>query len=413
MSLVDVDVIAKPGGIKGGDPKLNAFRKELERQEAYAKVFGVADEKLLIKDTINVYDMVTRIISGIGSRRIRRLRIYGHGSVDSVQVGPFQRTGGTVDDFVGGFRSAEDKKKGRRIEDVDKDKVLMVIELTVKSEEDGRVVGVERHLLNEPALKKLKDKFDPGGWVELHSCKVVGEGGSELIKALANYWLREVHASQNEQTVAGGLGFQGNVWIAKPGQKPFSKPPPQQKPSGAQYDPLQEATRRLQAGRAAISPMLPGTTYSDISTRKTYKVDDFGRHIQTGLLQGLASHGTGPTTQSFQARFNPLQEATRRLQAGQTNMAYKPNPETQRWLQGLATRYGAGSTTQTLQARYDPMKEATRRLQAGQTNMAYKPNPETQRWLQGLATRYGAGSTSQSFQARYDPMKAAVRKLMG
>ncbi|MBD2597442.1 LysM peptidoglycan-binding domain-containing protein [Nostoc spongiaeforme FACHB-130] len=33
-----------------------------------------------------------------------------------------------------------------------------------------------------------------------------------------------------------------------------------------------------------IKPMIAGATYSDIFTRKTYQVNAYGRHIQTGIV---------------------------------------------------------------------------------------------------------------------------------
>lgn len=100
-----------------------------------------------------------------------------------------------------------------------------------------------------------------------------------------------------------------------------------------------EAIRILPHKKAAVSPISRGTTYSDVRTRKTYEVNAFGRHMRTGSQQRLATrYGAGPTTQTFQTQYNPLQEAVRNLEAGPPAMAYKPEPATQRWLQGLATR---------------------------------------------------------------------------
>lgn len=135
----------------------------------------------------------------------------------------------------------------------------------------------------------------------------------------------------------------------------------------ARYDPLGKTVRGFQAWRTAISPTPPGATYTNIYTKRTYKVDTFGRHIQTGSFQVSATqtqYGARPTTQTFQTRYDPLGEAVRKLQPRPTAMAqrYTPQPATQRWLQGLAKQYGVGPTTQAFQARYNPMGEAVRRL---------------------------------------------------
>ena len=90
MGYVDVDVIAK-GGKK--DHALEAFQKELKNQAKLAKAFDVADEKKLIDDVTGVFNMVDRIVTAIGSRSIRRLRVFGHGSDSTVQIGPFTVTG--------------------------------------------------------------------------------------------------------------------------------------------------------------------------------------------------------------------------------------------------------------------------------------------------------------------------------
>jgi hypothetical protein len=75
-----------------------------------------------------------------------------------------------------------------------------------------------------------------------------------------------------------------------------------------------EPVHRLQTGSGAMSSMLPGTTYSDIHTGKTYRVDPFNRHIQTGVMQRFATQPRfGSTAQTFQARYNPMGEAVRRL----------------------------------------------------------------------------------------------------
>ena len=377
MGLVDVDVVAKPGK---KDLALQVFRTELERQEALAKVHGVSGEKKLVKDVVNVFDMVDRIIPQLGSMRIRRLRIFGHGSANTVQVGPFLRT----------FRQVSDVSQPQRIDQADLDKVIQIIK-TESRTLDGQVAKVEYNLLSEDYLKRLKGRFDPRGWVELHSCRIVGQDGKALIDGLAKLWQVEVQASEDKQYVGGGL--EGRVWIAKQKGKPFLKVSPQQKPSGANpsiqiflagHNPLREALRNLGAGRTAISPITPGTTYSDLSTRKTFKVDAMGGHVQTGSLMGLAAHRVDPTMHSFLARYDPLQEATRRLHAGRTAIS-SMSP---------GTTYSDLSTRKTFKV--DAMGG---HVQTGSPL--------------DLAAHRLASPTVHSFQARYDPLRAAVRKLGG
>lgn len=134
---------------------------------------------------------------------IRRLRIFGHGAIGCVQIGPFLYTG----------RRAEDVQRGQRIDQADLTQVISVTETEVRTK-DGQLVRREYGLTNEPYLRKLAGKFDPKGWVELHSCQIVGKNGQELIRALAKLWRVEVYASESKQIVGGGL--EGKVWKATP-----------------------------------------------------------------------------------------------------------------------------------------------------------------------------------------------------
>jgi hypothetical protein len=199
MSLVDVDVIsiAAPK-----DRTLRAFHDELKRQAGLAKAFEVADEKKLVDDVTDVLDMVERITSTIGGRRIRRLRIFGHGSDNAVLIGHLLPT----------HRAPDWWNKRPKFEQSDLGKVIGG--KPAKWEQDGQIVKEGYVFFNEPNLAKLSGRFDPGGWVELHSCRIAGETGKELIKALAKLWQVEVRASEGKQFVGGGL--EGKVWVAKP-----------------------------------------------------------------------------------------------------------------------------------------------------------------------------------------------------
>jgi len=248
MNIVDIDVIAK-GGKK--DLVIKAFGKELRKQQATAMAFGVSDQKKLVEDVTEVFDMIDRIISSAGHRRIRRLRIFGHGSDSTVQIGPFSRTG----------RRVSDVSRGQRIDQADLNKVIQVIQ-RIEQTPAGRTVKVEYKLLSEGYLNKLKGRFEPGGWVELHSCRIAGVDGKNLITALAKLWQVEVHASENKQYVGGGLD--GRVWIAKPSGRLLRKSPQQQAAFGikgaprtfqARYNPLREAVHRLQR-----TPLATGNT---------------------------------------------------------------------------------------------------------------------------------------------------------
>ena len=58
--------------------------------------------------------------------------------------------------------------------------------------------------------------------------------------------------------------------------------------------------------------MASGTTYSDMSTGKSYRVDNSGGHIQTGSYQ-TTPYGLGSTAQSQQDWYDPIGAAARRL----------------------------------------------------------------------------------------------------
>ena len=196
MGTVDVDVITK-GGPK--DLAVRAFHKELKDQAGRTP----NDNRILIYEVVSVFDMVDRILKSIGPRRIKRLRVFGHGSEGIVQMGPFVYTGRRVIDLSG----------RPRIDQSDLVKVIMVVQSETRSQ-TGVTITTEYKLINEAYLRKLVGKFDKSGWVELHSCRVVDKSGRELIKALARLWGVQVHASDAKQYVGGGL--EGRILVAAP-----------------------------------------------------------------------------------------------------------------------------------------------------------------------------------------------------
>ncbi len=64
------------------------------------------------------------------------------------------------------------------------------------------------HLLNQPALARLRGHFLPGAVVELHGCNVgAGPAGANLLRALERFWGVRVRAGAVEQD-AGTRGFE-------------------------------------------------------------------------------------------------------------------------------------------------------------------------------------------------------------
>lgn len=450
MSWIDIDVIAKPGK---KDLALQAFRDELEKEATLARVFGVANDKRLVKDVVNINEMVTQIIATAGSRPIRRLRIYGHGSPNTVQIGPFALTGRRLEDFL--------PRQTRSIDPTDYDKVIQLITTETRTAE-GNVVNVEHSLLNDLLLRKLAGRFDPRGWVELHSCRIVRESGKALIDALAKLWGVQVHASEENQSAAGGLGFQGRVWIGAVEKKPFPKVSLQTGAAGAtpvrasfqvQYDPMAEATRRLQTPGTGAASMQPGATYSDLTTRRIFEVDGLGTHAQTSASTGAAHRRVGAPPTPFILQRDPLRDAARSLRLGSSTLPLMPvgttysDLSTRRTFEvdrfgqhdhagartGLAAQAGLGTTARTFQSLYDPLRDAADRLQGGSSRWsAMQPGTTysdlTTRHtftvdtagrhmrtdpLDAFASRLGGATTAQSFQSWQNPMREAVRRLGG
>lgn len=312
MSWIDVDVIAKTQNIVGGveDKRLRLFRTELENQNALARKFKVSSEKLLVKDVDNIDDMVTRILSGIGNRRIRRLRIFGHGSPGTIQMGPFEYTGhGWSALRRQGQIAPSDRKK--------------VIHVTLTPD-------LRYNLYERNTLEKLRGHFESGGWVELQSCRImevllgnvvggvwdVVADGEKLIEGLSALWNVPVQASDARQLVGGG--FEGNVWQARPGKK-AEKIRVQPQSSG-----LNPASRTLLAGNNPLGDALdshkPASTAGARLTRETVqtlvftydltKVSSFAGQSQTSMTKKLVTQLTfSPSLKALHAQNNPIKAA--------------------------------------------------------------------------------------------------------
>ncbi len=460
MSWVDVDVVAKAQNIVGGveDKRLKVFRTELKNQHALAAKFKVSSNKLLVKDVVNLNDMVTRILSGIGNRRIRRLRIFGHGSPGTIQMGPFEATGQ-------GWQAV---RRARKLAWSDRKKVIHVT-LTP----DLRYDLYERN-----TLEKLKDHFDSRGWVELQSCRVMGflfgtivggpgdvvADGKKLIEGLSRLWKIPVQASDANQVVGGG--FEGNVWQAKPAkpaeiiirarpQSSFLNPVSRTLLAG--NNPIREALDRLKltfttgtrstrgdgrtlvstykpskvgsfaeqspinmtkklATQNAINPRLKtlyvqrnqiktaipglsgpsptvvslskmpqGTTYSDINTGKTFRINALGKHLYTGRIKDFTpKHKFDLASSLLRGHHDPLRNAFDSL---------KPRP-----MDGFHMSPGTSYSDMTTK-RFYVVNSLGRHVETGSIKN-FIPRPGFDRDL-----------IAQHIQN--DPLRAALRKLGG
>ncbi len=127
---------------------------------------------------ITVSDMVDKILHRLGSDKLRRLRVFGHG--------------GAGMQGLGNSRDAVRTYATERL-------------LTVQGSQ----------LLHGETLRQLQGKFEAGGWVELRGCQVGSDSsGGLLLQELANLWGVPVKAGVPTQHPGGG--FEGTVVVAWP-----------------------------------------------------------------------------------------------------------------------------------------------------------------------------------------------------
>ncbi|MBI3681900.1 MAG: DUF4347 domain-containing protein [Acidobacteria bacterium] len=120
--------------------------------------------------------MVGQIIRRLGQNgRIRRLRVFGHGNPGSQGLGQSHSNWSPTHN------------------------------LAVRS-------GVLQYATK---LGELRNRFEPGGWAELHGCEVgAGVAGQLALFELARAWGVPVKASRTDQYVGGGL--EGQVIVVWP-----------------------------------------------------------------------------------------------------------------------------------------------------------------------------------------------------
>lgn len=158
----------------------------------------------------SVSGMVQSISNRLTGRdRLKRLRIFGHGSPGHQVVGHVSLTydrGDTTYNY-----------------DRDSGKILAAVERRLSS-------GSTQHLLlNGDALERLAPLFVRGGWVELHGCNVAAlTVGQNLLRKLARVLQVSVKASENLQYCGGGL--EGTTVVARPSGRTETRSPVPQPP---------------------------------------------------------------------------------------------------------------------------------------------------------------------------------------
>jgi hypothetical protein len=141
-----------------------------------------------------VRDMVDNIIVRLGAgNQIERLRIFAHGRPGMLTLKRL---------------SSHSRHHGVTANTTDANSVI--------TERGGTVT-------NDWILAELNGKFQPGGYVELHSCNVAamqdGVCGASLLLALAK--ILGVHVKGSTQTQYLGGGMEGPVLTANPDGRTF------------------------------------------------------------------------------------------------------------------------------------------------------------------------------------------------
>lgn len=141
-----------------------------------------------------VRDMVDKIIVRLGAgNQIERLRIFAHGRPGLLIL---KRP------------TAQSRQHGVSANNTDANSAII--------ERGGTVT-------NDWILAELNGKFQPGGYVELHSCNVAamedGVNGASLLLALAR--ILGVHVKGSTATQQVGRGLEGPVLTANPDGRTF------------------------------------------------------------------------------------------------------------------------------------------------------------------------------------------------
>lgn len=172
MSTVSIDVVS-------------AYDKEKPDRDLQQTMDALSDEIV----AVSVPHMITMIIQRLGKpKRLKRLRIFGHGESGIAVIGNYRgnlRTLSSREELLKNWTTT--------------DKVLFTM-----THISNRKTTV--HITNEYELRLLTPYFAPGGWAELHHCKVAeGEDGRTLLRVLARIWNVLVKGGEGDQRVGGGI----------------------------------------------------------------------------------------------------------------------------------------------------------------------------------------------------------------
>jgi hypothetical protein len=156
----------------------------------------------------------------------------------------------------------------------------------------------------------------------------------------------------------------------------------------AQYNPIKAAIAGLRGPSPAVVPlskMPPGTSYSDINTGRTFRINALGRHIDTGMIRGFTPKDESSlASRTIRAHHDPLRDAFDSLKP-RSSAEFHMSP---------GTLYSDITTGKSYL-----VNSMGRHLQTGSIR-GFTPQPGFDRGL--MAQRI-----------RNDPLKTALRKLGG
>ena len=183
-------------------PSIDAIGQYVDdapQADAYRNVATFYASRMRSGDAFLV-DTAQHMVDRIGQRlgpglKIDRLRIFGHGAPGFVQLGRLTRASVDATGQIS----------------------IPGVSNSAISEDLARIImlGPEGGIVNGHNIASLRERFESGGWCELHCCNVAaGQRGKNLLQALADLWNVNVVGSEDLQYPGGGL--EGARYVARP-----------------------------------------------------------------------------------------------------------------------------------------------------------------------------------------------------
>jgi hypothetical protein len=156
----------------------------------------------------------------------------------------------------------------------------------------------------------------------------------------------------------------------------------------AQNNPIKAAIANLRGPSPTavpLSKMPPGTTYSDINTGKTFRINALGRHIDTGMIRGFTPKDESSlASRTLRAHHDPLRD---------TFDSLKPRPKA-----GFHMSAGTSYSDITTGKSY-VVNSMGRPVQTGS--------------IKGFISQPGFDRGLMAQRIQNDPLRTALRKLGG